>query len=142
MSTTDAVRQKVEDLVLTALAANHPGVPMSVVNVKFEEPKNAPWVHLAFAPGKSARKNIGTTRTWRHMGVVVVNIMTPADTGTKTSDAIRDTIFNALADRNFALGVDGYLTLCFAEKRNRGILNGWYTANVQVEYYQDVTATD
>lgn len=138
MSTTDAVRQRIEELITAAAAAAVPGVRVSYENVKFDQPKGVPWVHVAFQPGASRRANIGSTRVWRHMGVVIISIMAPQDSGTKALNTLRDAVFYAVADRNENLGADGYLKLCFAETRNRGTVNGWLAYSVQVEYHQDV----
>lgn len=136
---SDAVRAKINEVVQTAFATAWPGKLVAFENTKWTQPVGAPWVHVAYNPGLSRRKDIGNVRTWRHMGVVIVNVMVPQDTGTKTCLQMCDTAFNALADRNFDLGADGYLKLCYAEKRNRGVVNGWFTYNVQVEYHHDTT---
>ena len=137
---SDAVRAKVNALIKTAFAASHPGVPVAFENHKFAQPKGAPWVHVAYQPGASVRKDLGASAIWRHMGVVIINVMVPEDTGTAGLMDMCDTAFYAIADQNHALGADGYLKLTRAERRNRGLVNGWYVWNVQVEYFQDVAA--
>lgn len=140
---TDAVRIAVTDLIKTAVLATRPGTPIAHENQKFAQPKGEPWVHIAFNANESHRKDIGAGRTWRHMGIVIVNIMVPEDSGTKLLNELSNVVFNAVADRSIALpGADGYLKLCYGEKRVRGVVNGWYVHNVQVEYHQDVVATD
>lgn len=137
---TDAVRAKVGDIIKTAVNAAHPTVPVVFENQKWTQPKGAPWVHVALSPNKSVRKDIGASTIWRHMGVVVINVMVPEDTGTKLLHDICDTVFYAVADQSHAVGADGYVKLCHGERRNRGVVNGWFAYNIQVEYYQDVAA--
>jgi hypothetical protein len=137
---TDAVREKVNALVRTAVMAAHPTVVMAFENLSFRPDPTKPAVHVAYQPGRSQRKDIGSRRTFRHMGVVIVTVMVAENSGTKTLKEIAATVFYALADKNFALGADGYLSLKYAENRNRGLVNGWYAYSVQVEYHQDVEA--
>lgn len=135
---SDAVRVRIEQLLLAAFAAKRPGTPIGFENTKFDQPKGTPWVYVAYQPNQSRRMNIGTRRVFRHMGIVIISCMAPEDSGTKTINEIRDIAFNAVVDRSENLGADGYLKLCFAETRNRGMVNGWLAYSVQVEYHQDV----
>ena len=134
----DAVRAKVAEVLEQVLAVKHPGTLVVMENHKFSRTPTQPWVYITMQPGVIKRKNIGTRkREYRRLGIVVVNIMIPIDSGSKILYDISDTVFTAIGDRNFNLGVDGYLKLCDATQRNRGTINGFLTWNIQVEYHHD-----
>lgn len=134
-----AVRRKVDGLVKAAVLAAYPSLKIAFENNTFTQPKGEHWIDITYAPGQSMRKNLGRgpRRVFRHMGIVVINIMAPEEEGTVTLDGLRDVVFKAVADRKFNLGADGYLTLVFPDTRNRGTLNGFRTYCIQVEYHHD-----
>jgi hypothetical protein len=135
----DAVRAKVATVLESALATAAPGVLVVFENQKFTRTPTQPWVVVSFQPGVIKRKNIGTrTREYRRLGIAIVNIMVPVDSGTKALYDISEAVFTAIGDRNFNLGVDGYLKLCDAQQKNRGVINGFLTWNIQVEYHHDL----
>lgn len=135
----DAVRAKVHAVLEQAYATAAPGTLVVTENHKFTRTPTAPWVFITMQPGMAKRMNIGTRkRIYRRLGVVIVNIMVPIDSGTINLNDLSEIAFVAIADRNFNLGENGYLRLCYAEQRNRGVINGFATWNIQVEYHHDV----
>lgn len=139
MGVFDAVRAKVHSVLEQAYATQFPGTLVVTENHKFTRTPTQPWVYISRQPGVSKRMNIGTRkRFYRHMGIIVINVMIPIDTGTKSLSDLAECAFVAIADRNFNLGVNGYLKLCDAQQKNRGTVNGFMTWNIQVEYHHDV----
>lgn len=118
--------------------AAYPTVPISFENVRFEQPVNKPWVYFSFILGDAVRQELSDAKRYRHLGVVNVTVMVPTDTGTKLSTEIVDKVFNILADRQWNTA-DGALTTYGAQKRTRGVINGWYTRNVMLEYRYDTS---
>lgn len=135
----DAVRAKTAEVLEQAFAAKSPGTLVVMENHKFTRQPTQPWVYISMQPGAVRRKNIGTRRReYRRSGIVIVNIMVPVDSGSKALYDLSEIAFVAIADRNFSLGADGYLKLCDATQRNRGVINGFLTWNIQVEYHHDM----
>jgi hypothetical protein len=135
----DAVRAKTASVLEQAFAASAPGTLVVMENHKFTRQPTQPWVYVSMQPGVVKRKNIGTRkREYRRMGIVIVNIMVPVDSGSKALYDLSEIAFTAIADRNFNLGADGYLKLCDATQKNRGVINGFLTWNIQVEYHHDM----
>ena len=135
----DAVRAKVHDVLEQAFAAKNPGTLVVTENHKFTRQPTQPWVYISMQPGVVKRRNIGThRREYRRLGIVIVNVMVPIDSGTKALSDLAETAFVAIGDRNFNLGADGYLKLCDAQQKSRGTINGFLTWNIQVEYHHDL----
>lgn len=135
----DAVRAKAVNVLEQAFAASAPGTLVVFENHKFTRQPTQPWVYITMQPGVVKRKNIGTrSRQYRRMGIVIVNIMVPVDSGSKALYDLSEIAFIAIADRNFNLGADGYLKFCDAQQKNRGTINGFLTWNIQVEYHHDM----
>lgn len=62
-------------------------------------PEDSTWVRLTVLPGASRQVEMGNTRRWRRVGVLVVQIFVPAASGTglalELGDTVRD-IFEGL----------------------------------------------
>ncbi len=139
----DAVRTKTEQVLAAALAAAHPTAKINYENVKFMQPKQAPWVEVRMTPGKTTRADVGSRRVRHSWGVVNLTVLVPEETGTATIHNIGDTIENAFLDRNFALpGDGGYLTYYCVTRRNRGVINGFLAHGVMIEYRNQTNFVD
>lgn len=62
-------------------------------------PEDSTWVRLTILPGDSSQVEMGNTRRWRRVGVLIVQIFVPAASGTglalELGDTVRD-IFEGL----------------------------------------------
>lgn len=131
----DAVRQQLFSTLRSDFAGAHPGILMAFENTKYEQPRAAPWVYVALVPGDVHRKEIAATKLYCDYGVVNVACMVPEDQGTKLLQEMTETVFRSLFDRNWSLpGSAGRLTTYGLKRRNRGLINGFYTFNVLCEY--------
>lgn len=134
----EAVQQLLHETLQSEFAAQHPDVPMMFENAKYKQPKGAAWVYVALVPGDIHRKEISQSGLYCDYGVVNIACMVPEDKGTKDLQKMTDTIFHILFDRNWNLGSNGRLTTYGVKRRNRGLVNGFYTWNVLSEYrYED-----
>jgi Bacteriophage related domain of unknown function len=132
---TDFAREKAYALVAAAL----PTTSIKFENQKFVQPSGAPWVKISVQPTHSSRKDIGANRRiFRHLGVINCVVLVPEDTGMKTLTNMTDAIFKALADQKFAIPGGGYISFCYAKRSNAGVMNGWQSARVAVEYHIDI----
>lgn len=134
----ESARAAVSATFQTEFATAYPAVDIAWENVRFTQPENEPWIYFAFLMGDSVRQEIGSTKNYRHFGVINVTILVPQDAGTKLSTQLVDKVFNILADREWSTA-EGALTTYGAQKRTRGVVNGWYTRNVMVEYRYDTS---
>lgn len=132
----DAVRAAAFDTINAELAPLVPGVPIHFENQKFNQP-NGPWIYVAAIPGDSFRSEISSARRYRHFGVINVKVMVPQDAGTKKLNEVTQAAFTVLADRNWNLVGGGRMTTSCCKRRNQGLLNGFLTYNLQVEYRHD-----
>lgn len=131
----DAVRQELFETFRSEFSGAHSGVLIAFENTKYTQPKGAPWVYVALVPGDSHRKEVSSSKLFAHCGVVNVACMVPEDHGTKQLQEMSETAFRILCDRNWVLpGDSGRLTTYGMKRRNRGLINGFFTFNVLCEY--------
>ena len=73
----------------------------------------------------------------RQFGAVVVQVMAPENTGTRTSKGIADSVALILTDRIVSITGGGQIVLYGVDVSNRGIINGWHSYAVQCEFRAD-----
>lgn len=131
----DAIRETIFSTLQAEFAAVVSGCDLVPENTKHNQ-STRPWLYMQLVPARSARKEISSSGLTDHTGVINVLCMVPQDSGTKKMWEMVDAVYRILADRNWSLPGDngGRLTLCDAEKRNRGLINGYYTATVMTDY--------
>lgn len=135
----DAIRETFEAALLAEFPALHPGVPIAFLNTAFEQPKGAPWIHVAVLGGPLMRANVGNGRQFKQMGVVNVTCLVPENTGTKVANQLADSVIKILCDRERAVPAFGSVTTYGTERRDRGAINGWYSINVMCDFRAFVT---
>jgi hypothetical protein len=54
--------------------------------------RGAAWVRVTVLPGTSTQVAMGTVRRWRRLGIVTVQIFTPAGSGTGLATQLADTV--------------------------------------------------
>lgn len=128
----DAVRAAIFSTLLSEFPGAVPGVNIVPENQKYDQ-SSTPWIYLQIVPTRSERAEISSRKLYHHFGVASVLCMIPPDTGTKKMWQMADAAFSILGDRNWSL-VEGKLTTFGAEKKNRGLINGYYTATMMVDY--------
>lgn len=132
----DVARQAVFQTFKTEFGLAFPTVKVHYENQPFDQPKGAAWVSLAFIPNLSRRADIGADMNFKHEGVINVNVMVPENTGTKDQHTMADKVFTILADREWGLA-EGRLITYGIQRRSRGLIGGFYTANIQCEFCLD-----
>lgn len=130
----DAIRAHVFGVIQAEFPARVSGVDIVPENSKYNQ-SMTPWIYLQIAPTISGRKEISSSRLTAHEGVLSVLCMVPPDSGTKKMWEMAGAVYDILSDRTWSLpGAEGRLTTYGAEKRNRGLINGFHTATVMVDY--------
>lgn len=133
----DAVRASLEAQILNNFPAAQPGVTMTFANTRYTTP-TTPWIHVAVIPNLDRRANLGDFAQFKLMGVVNVACMVPENTGTGQVTRIADSVATLLVDRTISVPPVGSVKCCNASRRDRGVVNGWYTVNILVEYHAHV----
>lgn len=132
----DSVRVAVTTTIQNELAPKAPDIPIHFENQKFKQPQG-PWFYVAVIPGDGQRMEISSSRRYRHFGVINMQVMVPQDVGTKLLNELTNIAFTVLADRSWVLPGGGRMTTHCCKRRNRGLLNGFLTYSIQVEYRHD-----
>lgn len=95
-----------------------------------------PWVRLNVRPGDAFQVSLGHNRTFRHPGVVMVQIFTVAGTGTGLSNAIADEVAAALR----GVTVDGVRFRATSPPQYVGPDGPWYQVNSVTNFEYDESA--
>jgi len=114
-------------------------------NVNFVPPKDDHWVRFSIRDGSVQRKNIGAAGTFRHFGIIFVQLYAPKDTGTQVLRGYADDVAGIFRDARFN-GV-----VCQeAELTNIGVTKAsalssgslpYYQINISIPFYWDGTYT-
>jgi hypothetical protein len=95
-------------------------------------PQNSAWVRLTILPGASQQVEMGNTRRWRRVGVLVVQIFVPAASGTGLAAELGDTV------RDIFEGVTISGVIFRATSLNRVGLDGaWLQYNASTSFQAD-----
>lgn len=123
----NAARQRFDTVVVAKndLAVEYP-------NAKFKVPDNKLWMRWTFIPGEQQQASIGSAKTYRTPGVMIVQIFVPRDTGTALVRQWTNTIENAFL--SVSAGGIQWKTPHVEVIGNRG---GWWQTNVVCPFYFD-----
>jgi hypothetical protein len=109
------------------LSANWATTPIDWENVDFDTPNNSPWIRLSVLNGESDRRNINSGK--RHLGLVVIQIFVPINTGTNTIRGYADTLAAVFEDQDFDDVECGIASIAII-----GNSDVWYQVNVTIPY--------
>lgn len=133
-----ATRTKIVSEVHTYMSVQNPGLAIVGDNLPYPKSPNDPWLHIAFIPGIRYRTNIGTQPRWRQLGILNVNVMVPEDTGSDACWALVDDVIASIEDKSYELsGNGGKVSVFNTDVTPRGILNGYWTVSVKMEFRKD-----
>lgn len=121
--------------MLSEFTPLHPTVPIAFLNDRFEQPRGSAWVQMAVIDGVSQRVELGRPYPRWQYGVINVTCMVPEGTGTALAKQLADSVLKVFADRQRPVAaIGGGVTTYGAEKKHRGVINGWFTVNVLVDW--------
>lgn len=132
----EVFRERITQVMDTQWNLEHPSIPVAYQNQKFNQPAGS-WVNFAIIPNERYRTNIGSEMCYRQSGILNIALMVAEGSGTKTLNAMVDTIHNIFQDRDYVAGDGTKITFFNAETRDRGVVSGYYTKNVMVEFFHD-----
>lgn len=113
-----------------AFSDNFSACPVAWPNESFVTPSQTAWARFNVMDNVSAYDGIGTGAPIRRDGMVIVQVFTPADTGTAESEQIADSIKSALEGL-----VSNAIHFGAANRRPIGNYDGWYQVNVTIPYF-------
>ena len=99
-------------------------------NVDFDTPNNAPWVRLSILNGDSDYRAIDSKKV--HLGLIVIQLFTPINTGTATAKGYVDALAAIFDDQSFDDAVCGVASMA-----NVGTSDIWYQINITIPYRRD-----
>lgn len=133
MSAEDKVRAVLEGAIKAEFCPSFPSVPIEWENLAFKPPERAVWFKVNIIENDVHRANIGNVQEFKAQGVMNIQIQAPEKTGVKEAKAIRQALFDVLADKQRPFD-GGSVTTYACEKRTRGVINGWYALALVVPY--------
>jgi|GEM_PF-1105923 hypothetical protein len=110
--------------------------PIVWSNVPFKE-QTTPYVALFILDGEGEQVSLGTVAMRRWAGVVVIQVFTLPDTGTKLARTYAETIAAIFDRAQFSYGGSGTITCRVPSIDPVGVENGWYQVNVNVPFIRD-----
>lgn len=103
-------------------------------NVDFQPPRDDYWVRFSIAENNTDRKNIGATGTFRHFGMIFIQIYAPKNQGTNVVRGHADSIASIFRDARF-----NGIVCQEAEVTNVGLVDShpYYQVNLSIPFYWD-----
>jgi hypothetical protein len=111
--------------------------PVRWDGVPFVEPAGQPWVALYLLDGESNQLTLETTPRYRDVGVVVMQVFVPEDSGTQEARRLAAFAAAALRAWSAAVGDTGWLWMRAPSIERVGVDAGWLQFNVTVRYRFD-----
>jgi len=124
----DTIRRDIENRV----ADNWMVTPVAYENAPFEEPQSEPWIRVRIFDDVTRRITIGNPATYRHAGLLVLEIFTPKNSGTGTARTYAGTLATLFRDVQFS-----GLTFREPSLSNGGEENGWFKMNLSTPFFWD-----
>jgi len=104
--------------------------PIAWENIAFTAPNKSPWVRLNVLNGSSAYRAINGLK--RHLGLIIVQVFTPINTGTNAGREYADTVAQIFGEKKFSD------VLCdVASIATIGTDSVWHQVNVTIPYWRD-----
>ena len=118
------------------LAAAWTTTPIRYENVPFGA-TSSPYVALFVIDGEGQQISLGTPALRRWVGIIMIQVFVPQDTGTQLAKGYADTI-GAIFDRaQFSSGNSGTIRCRVPSIQSIGIQNGWHQINVSIPFIRD-----
>jgi len=133
----DAERQAIESRFaanFTSLAADR----IAYENVKFKQPTSGSWVRLTIRNGDARQASIANSPLNRYIGVIVVDVFVPEDTGTATARQLAESAAAVFRNVQFSVTGSGTITTRVPTIFPVGVQNGWLQLSMSVAFYRDI----
>lgn len=98
---------------------------------------STPYVALYILDGEGLQISLGTPALRRWVGIIMVQVFVPQDSGTQVAKGYADTI-GAIFDRaQFSTGGSGTIRCQIPSLKSVGVTNGWQQVNVTIPFIRD-----
>jgi hypothetical protein len=104
--------------------------PVAWENVAFDTPNSAAWVRFQVLNGSSGYRAINGLK--RHLGLIIVQVFVPKDTGTSKAREYADTVSQIFDSKKFS-----DVVCDVASVQTIGTDDIWHQVNVTVPYWRD-----
>jgi len=104
--------------------------PIAWENIAFEKPNDSAWVRLNILNGSSNYRAINGLK--RHLGLIVVQVFVPRNTGTSKAREYADTVSQIFDSKKFS---DVVCDVASIETIGTGDV--WHQINVTIPYWRD-----
>jgi len=84
--------QTIRNRFNTMWPVEQPSVPLSFADVDYNPVKGQAWVRLSVVPGEQRQVGLGRIRRFRRIGIVSVQIFTPAGSGDGLAKELADSV--------------------------------------------------
>jgi hypothetical protein len=131
------MRQVIGDLLKNTWS-NTGNVPIAWPNRDFTPPKGAAWLRVSFADGDSRQITIGATNNfYRSVGVLYVQVFTPADTGDYEGRRLADELAGVFRSQHYDGATDEVIRFRSPTIRTIGVDGVYYQVNCEVPFVRD-----
>jgi hypothetical protein len=134
----EASRAKFADEFTARWALDNPLLPIRYENRKFAQPANNMWGSICVNETGRKRVSIGTQRRFvRVMGVIVVEVFAPEDSGSRNLRLVADKAAQYLEEKNFSLGSAAHVTTLVCSRRYDELPSGWARISLLTPFWFD-----
>lgn len=107
---------------------------VSYPNEAFTEPTNEAWVRLSVLGGSAQQIDLGDSATFRNLGVIVIQVFVPTDSGVVEAMGHADTAAAIFRRASFS-----GITCRAPAVRRVGVDDSgtWYQVNVEIPFYRN-----
>lgn len=133
----DKERETLETFFKTGWKTAQPNIPVQYENAPFQEPADGRFVRFTILNGESARRALGANALRRHPGVIMVQVFTPGEQGTKPGRALADSVVAVLQEKVIQSGTDWIETLDASLASLGKVENGRHQFSVTVPFQRD-----
>ena len=134
MTTFDSVRAAVQDRWLAQWIDGGPArTPTAFENIEYEPVKDVSFARLTIRNGDGQQLTMGSNRSYRQRGLILIEIFTPAGKGTGESDRLVDAA--TIIFRGVTFG--GITTFAPEVINNPTTEADWYKVDINFPYKWD-----
>ena len=126
------------------LRDNWTTTPIQYDNVPFKQPSDKKWITLTIVSGDGARLEVGgPPYTTRYIGVIMIQIFTPAGRGTATAKRYATSLSNIYRNKTLTISANEYILTREPDFVRGGVeqSTGLYQMNVNIPFWRDITHT-
>lgn len=137
--TVETQRAAIISRFKTQFDLTYPAVQVRYENHDFNQPDNTTWVALhILGSDDSFQANLGVTNvTERHVGIVQIDIISPEDSGTKTTAEIADFCGKIFSRYEVKSAANESITFKTPSHTPMGVENGQYRHMVRISFRRD-----